>query len=152
MASVWQPSTDAGCPTLHADSRRVLYVKTSGRRCALMLGAAIGCVVYVCSASIFWAWTPANIAASKSVGNTLIAKIQEFADQNKKFPRKLDDLVPAHLASIPLPRAGEGRWNYWISDDGTEFSLGFAMPNDSRWHGYPKCFYASDYRNWYLDE
>jgi hypothetical protein len=118
----------------------------------LALIAVAGCTIYLCSDSIFWGWTPGNIAKSKSIGDSLIAKIELFADENKRLPKQLSDLVPKYLKRIPPPTAGEGRWDYRTWEDGRTFSLKFSMPKDKTWHGYPKCFYESGYGFWYLDD
>ena len=116
--------------------------------CALM--AAL--VLYLNSDSVFWGWTKKNINHTKSIGSGIILKIGMFQAENGRLPTRLDELVPKYLTSVPTPTAGVRSWNYNLTGDGDTFYLGFSLPRDATWHGYPSCSYDSKQRSWYLDE
>jgi hypothetical protein len=108
-------------------------------------------LIYLNSDSLFWGWTEANIRASKDSGAVIIEAVRRFQRHHGVLPQSLDDLVPAYLPEVPLPSAGGGEWYYGITDGGG-FTLGFGMPRNSVWHGYPSCHFASTYNSWHLDE
>src|SRR5262245_38617730 len=110
------------------------------------LGALLVCV---CSDNILWGWNSGNIEASKMVGDCLIDKINLFAKENGRLPRQLDEPVPRYLKSLTPPCAGEKRWHYSITGKGDTFYLGFSMPMDRPWCGYPSCDYQSAVGVWH---
>jgi hypothetical protein len=116
----------------------------------LVISLIVGLIVYLNSAIFFWGWTDRNIEKSKVTGNALIEKINLFHKKNGRFPKDLDELVPAYIASVQAPSAGERQWAYGASGD--MFTLSFSMPKGPAWHGYPSCHYDSRYKFWYLDE
>jgi hypothetical protein len=118
----------------------------------VVAGLFVTLAVYVNSDSIFWGWTSSNIQASKAKGAELIEKIELYRKENGRLPTQLDELVPRYISSVPAPLAGERRWNYNLTGDGNTFYLGFSMPNNATWGGYPSCGYESQVNQWHVDE
>lgn len=89
-------------------------------------------------------WTSDKKAESVKRGTILVGKIKEFRVTHGRYPRSLDELVPAYLGDIPTPIAGDGKWRYRAS--GEQFYLQFATSS-----GYPSCNYHLQTDEWYED-
>ena len=59
------------------------------------------------SEAVVWGWRSGNIQRSKLVGNSIVEKLFQFQAVNGRYPRRLDELIPMYLQSIPAPCAGE---------------------------------------------
>lgn len=98
-----------------------------------------------------WLWTNNKIKDSTKKGDLIILKINLFYEMHGRYPYQLTELVPEYIDTLPLPSAGAKQWNY-SAERGDEFSLGFSMPRDSKWYGYPISQYDSRSGKWLIDQ
>jgi hypothetical protein len=70
-------------------------------------------------------WTAAKIEQSKQIGDRLIASIQQYHRQHKRYPAALSDLFPGSPEQLPQPVAGTKRWVYEHDHAKHHFYLSF---------------------------
>jgi hypothetical protein len=73
--------------------------------------------------------TPEQIAASRAVGDEIIARLIAFHDAENRYPLSLDELAQSDGAPIPRPPASLNDWDYAAS--GQAFRLAFCVLTDS---------------------
>jgi hypothetical protein len=91
-------------------------------------------------------WSDEAVKVSKERGDVIIAALKRYHHQYNDYPDHLDDLVPAFLAEIPLPIAGNKQWAYrrFSSDDCELGVVGY-------YDGDPKLYRRVQSRGWSLD-
>lgn len=96
----------------------------------------------------FWAWSEGRVRVSQQAGDEIIKGLAAYRADTGIYPDEIDELVPKYLMGIRRPRAGDKKWRYRRSDDGTEFRLSFAFDDGE----YPICRYDSATAEWYVDQ
>ena len=135
---------------------RTSMMRTSMMR-TLKISALLGICLFVSFSisiipeSLACRWNNKMIKESINNGDLIILKIKLFYEKNGRYPRQLTELFPEYIDALPLPSAGAKQWNYG-AEKGDEFRLGFSMPRDSTWHGYPSCQYDSRFGKWLVDQ
>ncbi len=56
--------------------------------------------------------TPELEAASRAIGDTIVAAIEQYRADTSLYPVSLDQLVPQYLPAIDPPVAGRAEWTY----------------------------------------
>lgn len=78
---------------------------------------------------------PGHYTACKSNLKNLATGLEGFREKARRYPDRLDALVPGHLSAIPTcPTSGKDtyRGGYLISGDATQFTLMCRGDNHSR--------------------
>jgi len=88
--------------------------------------------------------TDAEVQATIRVGDTIVAALKNYKENNQVYPESLDDLVPKYLASVPLAARGE-EWGYSSFDRGLEFSLSYD------WGGNDVAIFTNGGAGWAID-
>ncbi|MCK6456828.1 MAG: hypothetical protein L6Q92_09900 [Phycisphaerae bacterium] len=110
----------------------------------LLLFAVVG----VCG-GVFWAyWQIDNHRVRESYrrAGQIIQALEQHRVVEGKYPKRLADLCPKYAKRIEEPTAGNGKWVYSVSDDGSYFDLGFKGSDT-----YPSRFYDSKSKEWWID-
>ena len=94
----------AGCAlALSFKSQFAQVRKQRLRNLAIYLFASIMTVV----------WHSSRVDEAQAKGDALVAAIKTFRAENRRYPAKLDELVPKHTDTIPI--AAYGRFFYHLS-------------------------------------
>lgn len=63
-------------------------------------------------------WDPAAQQQTIRDAGPLIAAIHAYHDRNAAYPRRLGQLTPEFIVSVPNPTVGGRRWTYWVASNG----------------------------------
>ena len=76
-------------------------------------------------------WSNSRIAETQARGEIVRRALDAYARDNGRFPDSLTELVPGHLADIPLPTVGRKSWRYHPYQNGKYYFLDVATKSDS---------------------
>lgn len=96
------------------------------------------------------------LAASKDAGAEIVRALEAERAAAGEYPRALDDLVPAHLATVPAPEWGVQRWSYRAYGAGGDTTGAvprhfFRLSVAGDPSGYPLLFYDLTEKRWVLN-
>lgn len=92
-------------------------------------------------------WSSKNVEESKKRGGIIVVALDNYKQSKGAYPKSLDELVPAYLASIPQPAAGNTNWTYIGGPPDSDFMLEFSGPTDRD----PQYWFDSETRHWEWD-
>jgi len=98
------------------------------------IGVYLGAVVLT-AALIF-----ANISMAERRAETVIAALTAFKEQNRRYPDRLDELVPAFLPAIPAARytLTSPNFHYRLRDDRATLIYSVVVPYGARVYDFEK--------------
>ena len=82
-----------------------------------------------------------SVDATIERGDEIVQAITSYQNLHGRYPRRLDDLVPQHIASIQPPLAGDSAWLYGLHSvrGRVHFHLSFGCGPEP----YPCYYYSS---------
>jgi len=115
----------------------VADLRTNWRRRSVLGAAVLVALIVIYKLVVILVLTDEN----RRAGEEIVAAIEAFKQQNKRYPEKLAQLQPKYLGKIPQPAPGTN-FVYAVSSDGT-----------SAWFGYQTSKgglseYGSETRKW----
>jgi hypothetical protein len=90
----------------------------------------------------------ADYVTSLQRGDFIVECILAYHQDHGAYPETLSDLVPTYVTSIPRPVAGNDKWDYLRSADGSLFTLCFGENKDM----YPCAWWDSAKGAWSFDQ
>lgn len=99
-------------------------------------------------------WSDRNIAISQEIGNNIAISLENYFEDNARYPDSLSSLVPKYLPAIIQPVAGDGRWVYFVfkGDDKYLLAFGKSVSSDDPLYMYPACQYNAQEKRWRITE
>jgi hypothetical protein len=101
-------------------------LRTNWRRRSVLGAAVLVALVVVYKLVVITVLTDEN----RRAGEEIVAAIEAFKQQNKRYPEKLAQLQPKYLGKIPLPAPGTN-FVYAASPDGTAAWFGYQTQQDT---------------------
>jgi hypothetical protein len=101
-------------------------LRTNWRRRSVLGAAVLVALVVVYKLVVITVLTDEN----RRAGEEIVAAIEAFKQQNKRYPEKLAQLQPKYLGKIPLPARGTN-FVYAASSDGTAAWFGYQTQQDT---------------------
>jgi hypothetical protein len=101
-----------------------------------------------------------RLEASKERGAQVVAALASYRAEEGTYPERLEELVPRHLAAIPQPEWGLGRWSYRrytpadvsaAASDGANDVVYFRLSVAANESGYPVLYYDLAASRWVLN-
>ena len=68
---------------------------------------------------------------NKPAGESIAAAVESYKQKNGRFPGRLQDLVPAHLAAIPKPASKQFVIVYAANHGGSQCWVAYQVQRDS---------------------
>jgi hypothetical protein len=101
--------------------------------------------IYFLAVILVFVFNSANNHLTRSRAETLVSAVKAFHDKNQRYPKSLEELVPAYIKRVPLVRYTFtfNRFSYFTSDQDTSLLYVSFPPFGRRiysfthdaWHG-----------------
>lgn len=123
-------------------SKAVLFFATI----LLSICVCLGCFLAV--SALYKAFDQPTAAEGQQKADELIKALEEYKNDNGRYPSDLDILVPAYIGAIPQP-SWNTQYSYEIQSNGAEFIISFdvGISIDGDY-----CEYSSRSQSWYCSD
>ena len=96
---------------------------------------------------VFQKIIPIKVRKGQETGDIIVLALEAYKNDHGRYPERLAELAPDHLAVIPQPKLGLRDWEYKYFAQTGQFQLSSAF-NDE---GYPSIYYVPDSSGWRFD-
>lgn len=102
----------------------------------LAIVVLLGCVGCIYLYTTIFAVDAASFEQGQEHAGELLIALEQYEQDNGKFPTSVEDLVPAYLSAIPRP-ARRYKYTYDVCSDSTGYILYFRLAgSNDEWCGY----------------